>query len=209
MNPKQGPGTHESIISSQSPVLRSGTLLVIGFVVFLLVGWFFYQETIPPSWLYQFSEAVALRASPDPSPREPEDFRQTSPRTEVNNPYICVGDVLNLAWDRLFIITPEQDLRVHPVLSQSNWPDQPLDYYVDLLARDYRYQLIVLLGGNNVVDAQLYFTFWGDLSSLARLEGFSRSEAVFTAASLKGLYIVSPALDVPSGTCPQLNNPQS
>lgn len=201
MNQKDGQGSNKFIPSSKSLVLPSGSLLVIGFFVFLLVGWIFYQQTLPPSWLYNFSEAVALRASPDPSPSEPEDFRQVSPRTEIDNPYICVGDVLKLDWDQLFVVMPEYNLRIHPILSKVNWPDLPLSYYADLLGRDDRYQLMVLVGDNKILDAQLYFTFWGDLSSLARLEGFSRREAVFTAASLEGIYIVSPALDVSTSVC--------
>tara|TARA_R110000868_G_scaffold128879_5_gene337320 strand:+ start:2193 stop:2801 length:609 start_codon:yes stop_codon:yes gene_type:complete len=201
MTLQRGPGDQDDVPSPQRRVFRSGTLLIIGFGIFLLVGWVFYRQTMPPAWLYDFSEAVALHASPDPSPPEPEDIRQVSPPVQVDDPYICLENVIDLDWDHLFVVTSGQDLRTHPALSQSVWLDQPLSHYVDLMARDERYQLLVLVNANTVLDAQLYFTFWGDLSPIARTEGFSRSEAVFTAASLNGLYIVSPALEVPVGTC--------
>ncbi len=201
MTARRGPGTHEDAPSPQRRAFRSGTLLIIGFGIFLLVGWIFYRQTLPPAWLYDFSEAVAQHASPDRSPPEPEDIRQVAPPIEVEDPYICLANVIDLSWDHIFVVAPGQDLRVHPVLSQSVWPDQPLSYYVDLMARDERYQLVVLVNANAVVDAQLYFTFWGDLSPISRPEGYTRGEAIFTAASLNGLYIVSPVLDPPVDTC--------
>ncbi len=201
MTLQQGPSTQDDALPPQRRAFRSGTLLIIGFGIFLLVGWVFYRQTLPPTWLYDFSEAVALHTSPDPSPPEPEDIRQVAPPVSVDDPYICVGNVIDLAWDHIFAVTSGKNLQTHPVLSQSIWPDLPLAHYADLMARDERYQLLVLADANTIVDAQLYFTFWGDLSPISRPEGFTRSEAVFTSASLNGLYIVSPALDAPVGTC--------
>ncbi len=202
MIPSRERGTHDAVPSPPRQVFRSGTLIVIGLGISLLAGWIFYRQTLPPAWLHDFAEAVALHASPDPSPPEPEDIRQVSPRIEVDDPYICVGNVIDLMWDHMFVVTSDQDLGIHPFLSLVNWSDHPLSYYADLLGRDERYQLLILVGGENVLDAQLYFTFWADLTATARPEGFTRTDAVFTAASLNGLYIVSPALDAPAGACP-------
>lgn len=187
--------------SQQRKTFRSGTLLIIGIGAFLLVGWIFYRQTLPAAWLYDFSEAIALHAAPDPNPREPEDIRQVSPRVPVEDPYICVGDVIDLPWNKMFVVTAERDLQTHPILSSAVWKEPTLQHYVDLMDRDDRYQLIVLVQGRDVLDAQLYFTFWGDLTSIARAEGFSRANAVFTAISRDGRYIVSPALDAPAGVC--------
>jgi hypothetical protein len=194
-------GAHRSNPSPGSQRFRSGTLLIIGLGIFLLVGWIFYRQTLPPAWLHDFSEAIALHAAPDPNPAAPEDIRQVSPRREVGDPYICLSRVIDLAWDHFFVITSGEALRNHQVLSNAIWQDQSLSYYVDLLERDERYQLVVLIQHNDVVDAQLYFTFWGDLSAIAMSEGFARDNAIFTAASLGGIYIVSPALDAPIGAC--------
>jgi hypothetical protein len=197
----RGAGTPESTPSSQRRMFRSGTLLIIGLGAFLLFGWNFYRQTLPVAWLYDFSEAIALHAAPDPNPPEPEDIRQVSPRPPVEDPYICVGRVIDLPWDKLFVVTSEQDLQSHAVLSDAVWQEQSLQHYVDLLVRDDRYQLIVLVQGRDVLDAQLYFTFWGDLTALAQPEGFSRARAVFTSNSLEGRYIVSPADDAPVDSC--------
>ena len=201
MTMPRGQGAREVIPSPQRQAFRGGTLLIIGVGVFLLVGWIFYRQTLPPAWLHDFSEAVALHASADPNRPTPEDIRQISPRVEVDNPYICVGRVIDLSWDRIFAVTSDQDLRAHPVLPRAVWPDQPLSSYAGMLARDDRYQLLVLVDGNDVVDAQLYFTFWGDLTDIARAEGFARDQAVFTAASRGGIYVVSPALNAPVAAC--------
>ena len=201
MTTPQGTGAHDSDPPPGRQRFRSGTLLIIGLGIFLLVGWIFYRQTLPPAWLHDFSEAIALHAIPDPDPPEPEDIRQVSPRNQVEDPYICVGRVIDLVWDHMFVIAPGGELQNHPALSNAIWQDQPLSYYTDLLERDARYQLVILVKGNEVVDAQLYFTFWGDLSAIARSEGFARADAIFTAVSLNSIYIVSPALDAPVDAC--------
>ena len=201
MTMPRGTSAQDTGPSPKRRMFRSGTLLIIGLVAFVLVGWVFYRQTLPAAWLHDFSEAIALHASLDPDPPEPEDIRQVSRRTPVENPYICVSNVIDLPWDNLFVITSEQDLESHPVLSDAMWHKQSLQYYVELLDRDDRYQLIVLVQDRNVLDAQLYFTFWGDLAALTQPDGFSRADAVFTAASQGGRYIVSPAMDASAGTC--------
>ena len=187
--------------SPERKMFRSGTLLIIGLGVFLLAGWFFYRQTLPAAWLYDFSEAIAQHATPDPNPPEPEDIRQVSPRTPVEDPFICVGNVIALPWDRFFVVTSGQELQSHNTLADVNWPEPPLQHYIDLLNQDDRYQLIVLVQGDNVLDAQLYFTFWGDLSEIAGPDGYGRANAVFTSKSLGGRYIVSPALSMPVTAC--------
>jgi hypothetical protein len=201
MTSRWGQDAQDEGPSPQRQAFRSGTLLIIGVGIFLLVGWLFYRQTLPPTWLRDFSEAVALHASADPNPPEPEDIRQVSPPSNADSPYICAGKIINEDWDQLFAVTARQNLASHPFLSRFDWPEYPLEHYVDLLSRDERYQLLILVRGQRVVDAQLYFTFWGDIAPIAQTEGFVREDAVFTSASLNGLYIVSPAGDVPAGAC--------
>ncbi|MEQ9449222.1 MAG: hypothetical protein RLN70_10010, partial [Rhodospirillaceae bacterium] len=98
-------------------------------------------------------------------------------------------------------LTSESDLRAHPVLSAARWPGEGHGAHADLLASDERYQMLVLLRGDEVLDAQLYFTFWGDLSRIALDAGYSRGEAVFISESRDGLYIVSPAVNMPEDAC--------
>jgi len=182
-------------------VISTGTLLVLGFGLFLLVGWFAYRPYIPPVWLHSFSSDVALRASVAPDAPPPEDIREATPRGLADSPYICAANVVPLAWDRFIAVAPKQDIRSHPVLSTVKWVDESLDTVAERLLRDERYQLIVLLQDNTVLDAQLFFTFWGDLSGIARPEGYTREQAVFTAASKGSVYILSPVTDIPPNAC--------
>lgn len=195
-------GSGDEAPSPGRRAFRSGTLLIIGLLVFLLVGWLFYRQTLPAAWLHDFSGAIAYHAAADPNPPEPEDIRQVAPPSEADSPYICAADAIDLDWDRMFVVTSRQSLRNHPHLGSMRWPDESLARHADQLSRDARYQLIVLTRGDEVLDAQLFFTFWGDLSALARSEGYDRSEAVFTAASRGGIYIVSPASGAPPSACP-------
>jgi hypothetical protein len=181
--------------------VSTGTLLVLGFVAVIVLGWFAYQPYIPPVWLHSLSADIAARAEPDPNPKPVEDIRQASPHGRADTPYICVAKVANIPWDHLFVVTASQDLRAHPVLSQAQWPHHNLNKMADELSRDARYQLIVLVKDNVVSDAQLFYTFWGKLDALARPEGFNRETAIFTSASHDGIYVVSPAENAPANAC--------
>lgn len=179
--------------------VRSGTLFVFALAACMAGGWLLYQPYLPAKWLHDFSGEIAARAAPDPTPPEPEDVRQAQRRAPPDHPYICAADFIDLDWDRMIIVAGGQDISVHPTLSKVSW-----ERMADVAARtgeDRRYQLIVLLRGQTVVDAQLFYTFWGDLSALVRPEGYTRDEAVFTAASNDGIYYVSPAPAVPPGFC--------
>jgi hypothetical protein len=186
---------------SRGRFLSTGTIFVLGFAAVIGLGLVAYQRYIPPVWLHDFGADIALRAEADPNAKLPEDSRQASPRGLADSPYICAAKVANIPWDHMFIVTASQDLRNHPVLSQAKWPHHNLTEMADELARDQRYQLVVLVKDNAVADAQLFFTFWGNLDAIARPEGFNRETAVFTAASRGGVYVVSPAENPPANVC--------
>jgi hypothetical protein len=187
-----------------TPRMKSGTVFVIGLALCGLAGWLLYQPYLPKEWLHDFSGEIAVRAAADPTPPEAEDVRQVQRRETPSHPYICVTDVIRVPWDKLVVIAPGQNILSHPLLADAKWEQRAREEAAAQMKTDERYQLIVLLRENAVVDAQLFFTFWGDLSALARPEGFARSEAVFTGYSNDGIYFVAPATDVPTGTCTTL-----
>ncbi len=192
---------------TQSPDLKprrritSGTVFVLSLAVCALVGWLVYQPYLPVAWLHSFSGEIAVRATPDPTPPPADDVRQAQRRETPAHPFICAGDVIDVPWDRMVVVTAADDILTHPLLSEAVWGDISRDETAARMKADHRYQLIVLLKDGAVADAQLFFTFWGDISALARPEGFSRADAVFTAYSDDGIYVVSPAADVPGGVC--------
>jgi len=181
--------------------ISTGTLLVIGLGLVLLVGWFGYKPMIPPVWLHALAADIALRAAADPNAPLPEDSRQATPRGLADSPYICVAKLVTQPWDRIVVVTANQDLRSHPVLTTAKWAGDGMDDVAAKLATDKRYQLFVLLKDNAVIDAQLFYTFWADLEGVARPDGFTPAEAVFTAASKGGVYVVSLAENAPRDAC--------
>ncbi len=186
--------------SSRAPI-RAGTLVVLGLFAVLAVGWFWYRPHIPPAWLHALASDIALRATTDPNAPAPEDMRQATPRNLADSPYICPAKVIALPWDKMIVVAKAEGLIANPVLGRATWPQNDFEAKAAQLARDNRYQLIVLLKDNAVVDAQLFYTFWADLNGIARPEGFTRDEAIFTADSKSGVYVVSAAVDKPPETC--------
>jgi len=181
--------------------IKSGTAFVLGLGVCAVVGWLLYQPYLPREWLHSFSGEIAVRAAPDPTPPEAEDVRQVQKRETPSHPYICATDFIHVPWDRMVIVRAADDILTHPLLADANWGAMSRDAIAAQMKSDKRYQLIVLLKNGAVVDAQLFFTFWGDLTALTRPDGFGRAEAVFTAYSDDGIYFVSPAAEVPPGIC--------
>jgi len=183
------------------PRVTNGTVFVLGLALCGLGGWLLYQPYLPKEWLHDFSGEIAVRAAADPTPPEAEDVRQAQRRETPSHPYICATDFIRVPWDRMAVVTAGDDILTHPLLADATWDRRAREDAAIQMKADERYQLIILVRENAVVDAQLFFTFWGDLSALARPEGFARSEAVFTAYSNDGIYFVAPAADVPPGTC--------
>ena len=184
------------------PRLPNGTLLIVGLVVVLVAGWFFYRTTIPAAWLRDFGAAIALHASADNAPT-PEDTRQATPRGTSSSPYICVARAIRLDWDRMVVLTPSA--HDAPVLAGADWSQLDAKHSLDQLerelTRDPRYQAIVLLKDNHVIAAELFYTFWADLSALARPDGFGRDDAVFTAKVQNGTYVLAIPADIPADAC--------
>ncbi len=181
---------------------NSGTAFILAFVLVFVAGWFIYRPYIPPAWLHDLGAEIALRAAADPNAPPPKDIREATPRGLADSPYICVAKVVSQPWDRLVIVAAGKDVRANPTLAGARWPTRSLESVSDQMARDNRYQLIVLLQGDSVIDAQLFYTFWGTLDAIARPEGFAPAEAIFTAASRGGIYVLAHAGDAPPGACP-------
>jgi hypothetical protein len=188
-----------------TPWWQSGKVVIIFIALGLAVASYFYAKTVPPTWLHDFGADIALRALADPNAAEPEDSREATPRGLADNPLICVARVIPQPWDRIVFVTHEQGktLSQHVVLGKARWVDDSIDSLQAQLAADDRYQLVVLMNGDQVRDAQMFFTFWADLSGLARPEGFAPDDAIFTAASLQGRYVLSVAPNVTKADCPK------
>ncbi len=185
------------------PVKKSNTgkFVIIGFAIFLLVGGYYYQRFIPPAWLHDFGADIALRAAADPDASVPEDSRQASPRGLADSPYICASKTVQVPWDRMIVATSGDALRTNAMLAAAAWPDEGVEALAAKMAQDPRFQLIVLVKDNTVSAAEFFYTFWADLKEIARPEGFTRDEAVFTAASQNGVYVVTPAGPSASENC--------
>ncbi len=191
-----------SLPASQAPRrLKNGTVFVLALAVCAVIGLLLYQPYLPKAWLHDFSGEIAVRAAPDPTPPEVEDVRQVQRRDAPSHPYICATDFIRVPWDRMVVVTSADDILSHPLLAAARWGELSRDQIAAQMKTDKRYQLIVLLHGGAVVDAQLFFTFWGDLTAIARPDGFTRAQAVFTAYSNDGIYFVEPAENVPAGLC--------
>jgi hypothetical protein len=186
---------------SRRRFISTGTLLVLGLGLVLVVGWFGYKPMIPPVWLHAFGADIALRAEVDPDAPLPQDSRQASPRGLADSPYICVAKLVTQPWDRIVFVTANQDLHTYPVLTAAKWPGDAMEDVAAELAKDKRYQLIVLIKDNAVIDAQKFFTFWANLEGVARPDGFTPADAIFTATSKDGVYVVSLAENAPPEAC--------
>lgn len=187
--------------TSKRRFFSTGTALVLGLGLVFFIGWFAYQPMIPATWLHDLAADIALRAPADPNAPAPEDSRQASPRGLAASPYICMAKIIHVPWDRIVAVTTDENLRAHPVLTAAIWPKNNLAAVAAEMARDPRYQLLVLLKDKAIVDTQMFFTFWANLEGIARPEGFTPEEAIFTAASKDGTYVVTQAVDAPSDAC--------
>jgi len=171
---------------------RNGHVLVLGLALSLIVGWLIYRNFIPDQWLRNFAADIALRGTPDPNAPLPTDSRQATPRGLADHPYICLRKLVPFSWDRMIVVPSGGDLQRTPGLGGVVWPDDMPEKYRAEMASDRRYQLIVLLKGDRVVGSDLFYTFWGDLSALARPDGFIPETAIFTAVVRNGRYVLTP-----------------
>ncbi|MDX2221511.1 MAG: hypothetical protein SFV21_02110 [Rhodospirillaceae bacterium] len=185
------------------PGRRTGRLAVIVFALGIAVVLAMYLFTLPEPWLRAFAAEIAARAAADPNPPLPEDTRQATPRAAVDNPLICLANVIDRPWERAVIVMHDTPLADVPVIAAAAWSDDVRAAAAAQLASDDRYQLIVLVDGGRVVDHQLFYTFWGDLRALARPEGFTPDTAIFTAQSLGGSYKLSVADGATASDCPR------
>ena len=157
----------------------------------VLVG-VFYSQFVPASWLRNFAEDIVLRAV-IPEGQAVGAFSPLSGRESPASPHICLAKLTPFSWDRFYVVAPFTDLRSHPSLGQLNWPVDDLDVLSRRVLDDSRYQLLVFVHQNRVVEYEHYFTLWGDLSALMRTEGFGPESAVFTAMTNRDKYILRPS----------------
>lgn len=183
---------------------RSGKGVILFIIAGMAIGGYLYMEAVPPSWLRAFGAEIALRAAADPQAALPEDTREASPRGQADNPLICLANIAHQPWDHVVFVTHDQGnkLSEHPVLGKAVWPDR--EGRQSQLAADDRYQLVVLLKDGEVVNDEVFFTFWADLSDLARPEGFGPDGAIFTAESHAGQYVLHTVPDASLSACPKL-----
>lgn len=189
--------------------ISNGTWAVVTFVAVFVFGWLVYRQGIPPAWLRDFAADIALHAEADPDAPLPEDSRQATPRGLAGSPYICAANVIPLTWDKLIVATTADEARMNAELSNASWTGA-WDSAGDLaneLARDPRYQAVVLLKDGKVRAAELFFTFWADLKPLARPEGFTPADAIFVAAVKKGTYVLTTPAEISPNACPRKANP--
>lgn len=189
--------------------LSNGTWAVVTFIAVFVFGWLVYRQGIPPAWLRDFAAEIALLAEADPEAPLPEDTRQATPRGLAESPYICAANVIPLSWDKLLVATTADEARTNADLGSASWTGNwsSAGDLANELARDSRYQAVVLLKDGKVQAAELFFTFWADLKGLARPEGFTPNQAVFVAAVKKGTYVLTTPAEIPPDACPQKGSP--
>ncbi len=183
--------------------LSNGTWAVLTFVAVFGFGWFMYRDGIPPAWLRDFAAEIALRAEADPDAPVPEDSRQVTPRGLAGTPYICVANIIPLTWDKMVVVTNADEARTQTDLVNASWKGawSSAENLSNELARDERYQAVVLLRDGKVEAAELFFTFWANLKNLARPDGFTPGDAIFVAAVRKGTYVLSIPPEIPADAC--------
>lgn len=183
--------------------LSNGTWAVLTFIAVFGFGWFMYREGIPPAWLRDFAAEIALRAAADPDAPTPEDSRQVTPRGLADSPYICTANITPLPWDKMVVVTSAEEARTQADLAAASWKGawSSADSLANELARDQRYQAVVLLKDGKVQAAELFFTFWANLKALARPEGFTPGAAIFIAAVRNGTYVLSVPTEIPATAC--------
>ncbi len=172
--------------------LHSGKILILVLAAVLVGGGYFYSRLIPPAWMHNFVADIALRGTPDPNAPPPTDTRQATPRGKADHPYICLANLVPFAWDKVVFLSADKDPRTAEVLQGVTWPGNDLDREAKLMAKDDRYQLIVLVKGKQVIADEPFFTFWADLSQLNQPEGYTPETAVFTAIVKGGRYVLTP-----------------
>ena len=183
--------------------LSNGTWAVLTFIAVFGFGWFMYRQGIPPAWLRDFAAEVALRAAADPDAPTPDDSRQATPRGLADNPYICMANITPLTWDKMVVVTNAEEARAQADLMAASWTGawSSAEGLGNELARDQRYQAVVLLKDGKVQAAELFFTFWANLKALARPEGFTPGDAIFVAAVRSGTYVLSIPAEIPATAC--------
>ncbi len=175
--------------------IKSGTVVVLGLVAIMGLGWFSYRAFVPPQWLHDLAGDISYRSAPDPDAGPPRDTREAKPAVTPPHPYICVAKLVPFAWDRMVIVPSQGDPRA--AMGGAEWDLSKADDLANHMAKDPRYQLIAFIKDNRVVADALFYTFWGDLSDIARAEGYAPDTAAFTAVVRDGTHILTLATPFP------------
>lgn len=160
-------------------------------VVAGIAGWYVYDAMMAPGWMRDFGLDISARANVVTVSSGETAFSTMQGREDPDSPYICFSHSADFAWDRVYFVPSGGPIQNG--LAALSWPKGTIEDINTRMANDSRYQLIAIERDGTVVDHGYYFTMWSDLSELARANGFSRSEAVFTAESNGETFTVKPA----------------
>ncbi len=179
---------------------RKGQVWITATAVLTAVaGWFVYDALMAPRWMRAFGLDVAARATIVSSLSNNIAFSSLKDRPDPDSPYICMSKSATFPWQRVYIVpsggTIPENLTLIP------WPDEDVDLHQSRLNSDDRYQLIVFVDDDQVVEYGYYFTIWADLSALGHTNGFARDEAVFSAESNGEIYRLQFVEEAPYDVC--------
>jgi len=141
-----------------------------------------YKAVLGPDWVRSLAREITMRA--ELSSEQVNNgivFSALKDRPNPEMPFICMNRVATFSWDTVYFIKSGKSLS--SFLKKINWTDIDKKKYIDRMNRDNRYQLIVFVLENKVVDHAFYFTLWADVSGLDRSQGYQKNQAVFTAES--------------------------
>jgi len=160
-------------------------------VVAGLAGWYVYDAMMAPGWMRDFGLDISARAKVLSVSSGETAFSTMQGREEPDSPYICFSRSADFDWDRVYFVASGGP--IPNGLAALSWPEGTVQDINMRMANDPRYQVIAIERDGSVVEHGYYFTIWADLSELARANGFSRSEAAFTAESNGETFTVKPA----------------
>ena len=183
---------------------RGWFVITLAFGVAGAAVWFAYDVMMAPRWMRAFAEELASRATVVSTSAPDTAFSTMKGREDPDSPFICISELTDFDWDRLYVV--QSGGPVQPALEAMSWARDSARTMNARLARDPRYQLIVFTRGGEVTAFDYYFTMWGDLSAVARPQGFDPMSAVFVAESNGGSYTVLQAdVDADTACAPDRN----
>ena len=161
---------------------RSRILIITFFILVFSMILLMYKVVLGPVWVRSLAKEITMRAELSSDQiNNGIVFSVMKDRPEPEMPFICMNRVANFSWDKVYFIGSVNSL--DSFFSKIDWTNIDKKKYIDRLTRDDRYQLIVFVSENKVVDHAFYFTLWADVSDLDRPQGYEKNQSVFTAES--------------------------